>query len=651
MLNRQRIKLSILTATAIYLLSACGDPGEMMSEAPDTEPMVVGNEAGPDGVVSELEFCSAYPEELGIYVVCFDASGDVAHERITQLDGDLAQTLTGLENELGVSIIMEQPSGAGGEADELDGDDGLDDDYGDDDGDRMTGREPASEERPEEIAPRGAAPGGGAGETAEPDMPAPPPPPPPAPPPPPPPPAPMTPVSPGVSTPAPVPAPVAITQGRVAHHAPSQMVLGQPYLLEIAIQSLQKPTDTVAADASLRDAVGTGLAPDSDAPAPDLEFTTTRASEVMRASLKGNGFDITQTTETEQFLFEGEPTVWQWQVTPRQPDANLVVYSLARILKVNGEDRAQTVKTLPVSVTVRSLDDLLAEDTTLAGTINGARAAAPLPDSAPESSPAFDGSLGSPPADDAEAGAPPVLLANSGGCSTIEGVNPARHAFVLNNQAYSPPISILNQTQTDGDRLSQALVKSGFTVTRCQDLNQRATIKALSKMGRTLQARKTAGKEAVSFFYYSGHGANVSGENYILPSDLDGATPSDIRDGGVAFEDIFNRLTPVSTTSFVVFDACRTVMDDQSRGIVRSYTPVGWATGVLQAFATSPGQTAADSGVYSNVLSETMINLDDPANVVFKRVQDTVAERTGRAQVPVYTDATTGGDFFFKSPS
>ncbi|WP_290502055.1 caspase family protein, partial [Hyphomonas sp. UBA5107] len=100
-------------------------------------------------------------------------------------------------------------------------------------------------------------------------------------------------------------------------------------------------------------------------------------------------------------------------------------------------------------------------------------------------------------------------------------------------------------------------------------------------LGRMAKARKDAGAYPVTFFYYSGHGVNVDGTNFILPTDIPGASPDDIRDFGVSFEQIFNRVsTTVAPTSFIVFDACRTVMDDQSRGLMRAYSPVGWASGV-----------------------------------------------------------------------
>ena len=129
----------------------------------------------------------------------------------------------------------------------------------------------------------------------------------------------------------------------------------------------------------------------------------------------------------------------------------------------------------------------------------------------------------------------------------------------------------------------------------------------------------------------------------------EGASTAEIEDGAVSFEQIFNIVsTTVASTSFIVFDACRTVMDDESRGMLRSYRPVTWSTGVFQAYATEPGKTAADDGAYSEELARRIPAAGLPANVLFKRVQDAVARRTNEQQHPNYIDLTTGGDFYFQ---
>ena len=448
----------------------------------------------------------------------------------------------------------------------------------------------------------------------------------------------------------------AFDSGRIAHHAPEQMVLGQPYFLEVAIQPIQRDTSEAEIDESLRSIMGTGLAPDSAQDALSLEFDTVRASGVMMASIVGDGYELTATTPEEQPLIPGEPTLWQWKVVPTQEGSPDLTFTVSQQVEVNGQKMAKAVKTIPLSIKVVSLDTLLADpgpdpDASISAHRSVESDNDPV---APLTS-----TLSAPPtgvSDASAMSAAEIANAASGllpdteiaGCTWINGPNPDRQAMVLSNLAYSPPVSRLSVTHQDGDRITAALTDVGFSVLQCEDLGQRQTVRALSLLGRMAKARKDAGAYPVTFFYYSGHGVNVEGTNFILPTDIPGASPEDIRDFGVSFEQIFNRVsTTVAPTSFIVFDACRTVMDDQSRGLMRAYSPVGWASGVFQAFATEPGKTAADDGIYSEELANLISTLDDPANVVFKRVQDAVAARTGQKQRPVYTDGTTGGDFYF----
>ncbi|WP_081811382.1 caspase family protein [Hyphomonas beringensis] len=439
--------------------------------------------------------------------------------------------------------------------------------------------------------------------------------------------------------------------GRIAHHAPQQMVLQQPYFLEVAIQPLQKESDQDSVDESLTAAMGTGLAPDSEERALDLSFDTIRAGSVMSVSAVGEGYDILATTPQEQPLLPGTATVWQWQVTPRQPGTPLLTFTVSETVEVNGRSLPRTVKTIPLNISVTRLDDLLADTGPVDTDADTQERSLTSDTSTPVET------LVTPPS---EASGASLMNASSAsgpdadipGCKWVDGADPDRQAMVLSNLAYSPPVSRLAETHEDGERMTEALSAVGFSVLQCEDLGQRQTVRALSMLGRMAKARTDMGAHPVTFFYYSGHGVNIEGTNFILPTDIPGASPDDIRDMGVSFEQIFNRVSStVAPTSFVVFDACRTVMDDQSRGLMRAYSPVGWASGVFQAFATEPGKTAADDGVYSEELASNLRTLPDPANVVFKRVQDAVAARTGQKQRPVYTDGTTGGDFYFKEAS
>jgi len=433
-------------------------------------------------------------------------------------------------------------------------------------------------------------------------------------------------------------------QGRIAHQAPKEMVVEQPYILELAIQPLTANLTIEAADATLRDTLGTGLVPGSTETPFDIEFDTVQASKVMSAALVAEGFDVKALTPESQAVMADAPTVWQWRVVPEEDGYGELVYRLAQNLEVDGERFERVVKTIWLDVDVYTIDELLEDDGTPVPRGTGTADAVPTPVT-PAADTAANTLINSltPETPAAAAGSAP-------GCTWTEGTNPDRFAVVLSNLAYEPPISRLAVTHQDGDRIANALIETGFSVQHCRDLGRSETLNALREVGRKALARKQAGAHPATFFYYSGHGVNIDGTNYVLPVDLPGATTDDIQDGAVSFEQIFNIVsTTVASTSFIVFDACRTVMDEETRGILRSYQPVTWSTGVFQAYATAPGKTAADNGAYSEELAQRIPAESVPANVLFKRVQDAVARRTNEQQHPNYIDLTTGGDFYFKS--
>lgn len=432
------------------------------------------------------------------------------------------------------------------------------------------------------------------------------------------------------------PDPFVFDTGRIAHHAPSSMVVDRPYFLEVIIQPLTAADTVESVDAILKTAIGSGLAPGADAPSVQSSIDSVKASELMTASLKGSGFDIQAITETLQPLDPGEITVWKWEVIPRETGtAKTLSFDITNARELGGRIIRKSVKNIPLSISVTSVEELL----DLSPDQTSILASAPISRSGLGVAPGLLETTLSPKSNQS-----PTQPASA--CKTKIGSDSNRIALLFTNLDYEAPLSRLAQTHIDGELMSSALEEVGFTVTHCKDLDRAMTIKELSKHGLRLQGRMDAGETPVSFFYYSGHGLNFNGTNYILPTDLSGASEIDVRDGAVAFEDIFNRL-PAGPLSFVVFDACRTVMADDSKGLMRTYEPVTWVSGLFQAFATEPGKTAADDGLYSKTLSRLMRSLNEPANVLFKRVQDQIGAATDYRQNPNYIDRTIGGEFYF----
>src|SRR5262245_43184787 len=135
-----------------------------------------------------------------------------------------------------------------------------------------------------------------------------------------------------------------------------------------------------------------------------------------------------------------------------------------------------------------------------------------------------------------------------------------RIALLIGNQTYAPALGALKNPHNDVDRLAAALRKIGFEVASVKDAGFADINRELNAYVRKL---RTAGRGAIGFFYFSGHGAQQkeTGTNYLIPVDVKdvdaGLWDSSIRLKGVT--DMLKDQAP-SATHFVVFDACRNTL-------------------------------------------------------------------------------------------
>ena len=85
-----------------------------------------------------------------------------------------------------------------------------------------------------------------------------------------------------------------------------------------------------------------------------------------------------------------------------------------------------------------------------------------------------------------------------------------RVALVIGNKDY-PFAGILNNPVNDATGIAKVLSGVGFKVTLKTNQNQKEMIEAIQSFGVAI---KNGG---VGLFYFSGHGAQVQSENYLIP--------------------------------------------------------------------------------------------------------------------------------------
>jgi len=163
-----------------------------------------------------------------------------------------------------------------------------------------------------------------------------------------------------------------------------------------------------------------------------------------------------------------------------------------------------------------------------------------------------------------------------------------RVALVIGNSAYeSLP---LKNPANDATDMGNMLKKMGFEVISQLDASQKQMENAI----RAFQAR--LGKETVGLFFYAGHGMQVGGVNYLVPVGAKITQESDVKyecvDAGRVLDAMHTAGNPLN---IVILDACRDNPFARSyRSGVKGLARMDAPTGTFIAYATAPGDTAAD---------------------------------------------------------
>ncbi|MVT66980.1 caspase family protein [Bradyrhizobium pachyrhizi] len=227
-----------------------------------------------------------------------------------------------------------------------------------------------------------------------------------------------------------------------------------------------------------------------------------------------------------------------------------------------------------------------------------------------------------------------------------------RVALVIGNNDYRnvPRLQkAVNDARTMGDTLKQL----GFSVMVAENLNRQAFSETLLAFDRAVEPGDTA------FFFYAGHGFEIAGQNFLLPTDVPAATEGQeelVRDASVLADRIVERLqNKKARTSILVFDACRN--NPFERAGTRAVAGGGGLApmtqlpeGVFSVFSAGPRQTALDrlsnddanpNSVFTRTFAKELLQPGDNLVQVAQRTRRLVsemAETVKHKQIPVYFD-------------
>jgi formylglycine-generating enzyme required for sulfatase activity len=230
-----------------------------------------------------------------------------------------------------------------------------------------------------------------------------------------------------------------------------------------------------------------------------------------------------------------------------------------------------------------------------------------------------------------------------------------RFALLIGNQKYDTGVGApLTHPHEDIKNVGDALELLGFKVTPLEDGGYKEMMTAMS---RYLEEVSKAGPDAISFFYYSGHGAASPDHiNYLIPVDVKSISDSSLWANSIKQVDIIRKLKEDApeATHFVILDACRNELNlpkaaGKAVGGDKGFVGIPQRVGMLIAYATPENETAADSGVFAKILAEELLRPGIEVGQVFRNVQVSVDRHMG--QMPFVSSGGIRETYFTATPA
>ena len=223
-------------------------------------------------------------------------------------------------------------------------------------------------------------------------------------------------------------------------------------------------------------------------------------------------------------------------------------------------------------------------------------------------------------------------------------------ALVIGNGDYRK-VGHLDNATNDARLIAATLRKLNFTLAGGDaqlDLERARMAQMVEQFGRML-----AGAE-VGLFYYSGHGLQVQGVNWLVPVDANPSRPQDLDFQMIDADLVLRQMDGAGTKlNLVLLDACRNnpFVISGVRAVQGGLAEMRAPEGTLISYATQPGNVATDGdGVdspYTMALAESMQQPGVDIFRLFNQVGLKVKRSTAGSQQPWVSTSPIDGEFYF----
>ncbi len=221
-----------------------------------------------------------------------------------------------------------------------------------------------------------------------------------------------------------------------------------------------------------------------------------------------------------------------------------------------------------------------------------------------------------------------------------------RIALVIGNGDY-PQMPLRNPVY-DVRALAQTLQGLGFTVIKIENGDRQMIDNALR------QFRQALGRRTVGLFFFSGHGLQHQGINYLMPIDGQLMDGQDIKDKFISADAVQEQMAASGNKLNLIFlDACRTdagqifpQLKNSSQGLAQMRD----RPNMLISYATAPDAAAFDGLINSPYAESLVRHLPEnlPLEKLMAQVQEDVSRETNGGQIP-WVKSTLKKPFSFGS--
>lgn len=179
-----------------------------------------------------------------------------------------------------------------------------------------------------------------------------------------------------------------------------------------------------------------------------------------------------------------------------------------------------------------------------------------------------------------------------------------KRAVVIGNALYQHASKLSNPVN-DAEAVARKLREGGFEVTLMSELDREAFRASLAEMS-TVQ-----GPTSFLVFYYAGHGVEIRGKNYLIPTDGNLKDELDVDRELIPLDEVLRSVSNSKVPlSLIVLDSCRDNPFEENSLLGQGLAALGdrdLPEGALVVYSGEPGKSVPDGTGFNSPFAERLL--------------------------------------------